>query len=168
MPSPMLIDMRNDPVCLDASYLIALLDARDSRHSDATRVAAVLFEQGIQTIAPDCVINESLTVFARRCRERREPDAFARLADRLAEAIPEETITWLYPHVSRWFTDCVTMMRGVRGAISFHDALLRVAADEVGYQAIVSFDAGLDRLDGLRRLGSAHAVKAWVRATREG
>ena len=128
----------------------------------------MLFEQGVQTIAPDCVINESLTVFARRCRECGEPDAFARLADRLAEAIPEETITWLYPHVPRWFADCVAIMRDVRGTTSFHDALLRVAADEVGYRAIVGFDAGLDRLSGLRRLGSANAVKAWLRAAREG
>lgn len=159
--------MTTETVCLDASFLIGLFDPRDTWHSDASRIHAVLAEQHVSTITPDCVINEVLTVFARRCRERGEPHAFAALVDRLTEAIPETAITWLYPHVPRWFVECVKVMRKAVGAMNFHDALLRVAADEVGYQAIVSFDSGFGRLGGPRRLGSATAVKTWLRSARE-
>lgn len=156
--------MATEPLCLDASYLIALLDARDVWHRDAAAIHAVLIEHGVGVITPDCVMNEVLTVFARRCRERGQPEAFGALAERLGLAMPDDAITWLYPHLPRWFARCVAVMREAAGAVNFHDALLRVAADEVGYRTIVSFDVGLDRLEGLRRLGSADAVGDWLRA----
>jgi predicted nucleic acid-binding protein len=120
-----------------------------------------LRDHGALTVTPDCVMNEVLTVYARRCRERNDRGAFAAHVKLLVAVIPETAITWLYPHVPRWFIECVAVMEETAGGVSFHDSVLRVAADEVGYKAIVSFDAGFDQVSGLRRLGSARAVKGW-------
>lgn len=154
--------MTIEPVCLDSNYLIALFDQRDVWHQEAVRVHEVLRDRQAPAITPDCVINEVLTVFSRRCRERGHPDAFAQLAERLLQVVPEEAVTWLYPHVPRWFGRCVTVMRETAGALNFHDALLGVAADELGYRAIVSFDTGFDLLASLKRLDSATATEAWL------
>ena len=153
--------MTTEPVCLDASYLVALFDRRDALHSEARAMYGALREHGAFTVTPDCVINEVLTVYARRCRERNGRGAFAAHVKLLLEAIPETAITWLYPHVPRWFARCVAVMEETAGGVSFHDALLRIAADEVGYKAIVSFDAGFDHAPGLRRLGSTRTVTGW-------
>ena len=152
-----------DLACLDASYLLAVFDERDVWHREAVRIQAVLREGESRTITPDCSINEVLTAAARRYRERKNPKAFVALVERVAEAIPADTITWVSPHLPRWYSRCVDAMRETAGALSFHDALLCVAAEEVGYRAIVSFDADFDRWGGLHRLGSLNAVKAWVR-----
>ena len=153
--------MTTEPLCLDASYLVALFDRRDARHGEARAIYGALRDHGALTVTPDCVMNEVFTVYARRCRERNDRGAFAAHVKLLVETIPETAITWLYPHVPRWFTECVAVMTDAAGGVSFHDSLLRVAADEVGYKAIVSFDAGFDHAPGLRRLGSARTVKGW-------
>lgn len=157
----------SSPVCLDASYLIGLFDPRDTWHESARRIHVVLRELHALTLTPDCVINEVFTVLARRSIERGESGRFPALVDLLTGTIPETSITWLYPHVPRWYAGCVAIMQETAGAVNFHDALLLVAAEEVGYQAIVSFDTNFDRLDRLRRLGTATAVRAWLRAPRE-
>lgn len=155
-------DMTGEPVCLDSNYLVALFDQRDVWHQEAARVHEVLRERRVLTITPDCVIDEVLTALGRRCRERGQADAFPQLTDRLLGAVPPEAVTWLYPHVPRWFGRCVAVMRETAGALDFHDAMLGVAADELGYRAVVSFDAGFDLLANLTRLDSAAAARAWL------
>jgi predicted nucleic acid-binding protein len=155
--------MTTDRLCLDANYLVALLDARDMWHSEAARIDVALGDHVARSITPDCVVNEVLTVLARRCGERRRPWEFAPLANRVLETISEAAITWLYPHVPRWFGRCAALMRETSGALNFHDALLSVAAAEVGFKTIVSFDAIFDRLPGLERIGSAELARTWAR-----
>lgn len=53
-------------------------------------------------------------------------------------------------------------MQRSAGVLTFHDALMYVAATEMGFRAVVSFDACLDELEGLARLGSAEAVRSWL------
>lgn len=159
--------MKSSPICLDASYLIGLFDPRDTWHESARQIHATLRELRAPAITPDCVLNEVFTVLARRGIERGEAGRFSALVGQITGTIPETSITWLYPHVPRWFAACVTIMQETAGALNFHDALLVVAAEEVDYQAIVSFDAGFDRLDRLRRLGTANAVSAWLQASPE-
>jgi predicted nucleic acid-binding protein len=153
----------NDLVCLDASYLLALFDGRDVWHHEAARIQGALSEGEARTVTPDCAVNEALTASARRYRERRNTKAFVTLAGRVTEAIPADAITWVSAHLPRWFSRCVDTMRGAAGALSFHDALLCVAAEELGYRTIISFDADFDRWGGLQRLGTLDAVKAWLR-----
>jgi predicted nucleic acid-binding protein len=154
--------MTIEPVCLDSNYLVALLDQRDVWHQEAARVHVALRERLASTITADCVINEVLTVFGRRSRERGQPDAFSQLTERLLEVVPPEAVTRLYPHVPRWFDRCVAVMRETAGALNFHDAMLGVAADEIGYRAVVSFDSGFDLLGNLKRLDSATGARAWL------
>lgn len=158
-------DTTTEPICLDSSYLVALFDPQDTWHATASGIHDLLRRRHALTVAPDCVIDEVLTVFARRCRERGESHTFSALADRLGKAIPETAITWLYPHAPRWFAECVALMREAGGAVTFHNALLCVAAAEAGYRAIISFDTGLDRAGGLRRVGSTDAAEEWLTQT---
>jgi hypothetical protein len=53
-------------------------------------------------------------------------------------------------------------MREAGGSVTFHGALLCVAAGEVGYRAIVSFDAGFDGIKALHRIGSAGGAERWL------
>lgn len=69
--------MTTEPLCLDASYLVALFDRRDARHGEARAIYGALRDHGALTVTPDCVMNEVFTVYARRCRERNDRGAFA-------------------------------------------------------------------------------------------
>lgn len=152
-----------EAICLDANYLVALFHDGDIWHKEAARMQVAFAEGEVRLITPDCSVTEALTVSARRCLERRQPRLFTIVTQRVIEAIPADAITWVSPHLPRWFGQCVETMQKAAGALSFHDALLCVAAEEVGYRTIVSFDADFDRWGGLQRLGSLTAVKAWVR-----
>lgn len=46
-------------------------------------------------------------------------------------------------------------MRRSGWALNFHDALIVMAWQEIGLDAIVSFDEDFDLVPGLRRIGSA-------------
>jgi len=163
-PSSTLLGMTTEIICLDSNYLVALFDRRDTWHENAADVHHVLRELRASTVITDCVINEALTVFGRRCRERRQPEAFTHFADLLLDAVPKVSVTWLYPHVLNWFDRCVAIMRKTAGALNFHDALIAVAAEELGYRAVVSFDSGFDLLVNLTRLDSAVAARTWLEA----
>ena len=156
--------MTSEALCLDTSFVLALFEQRDVWHQEATQIHAALRDHDTLILTPDCVVNEVLSIVARRCLQRRESKAFAGLAQCVVDAIPKDAITWLSPHLPRWFSGCVETMQGAAGALSFHDALLCVAADELGFRAIVSFDEDFDRLGGLQRLGSADAVTTWLEA----
>ena len=82
------------------------------------------------------------------------------LLDQVAQ---ETSITWLYPHVPRWYSRCLGIMRETQGHLSFHDALIVVAMQELGFSALLSFDSGFDEVLSINRLGSTNEVAVWLR-----
>lgn len=156
--------MRNRTVCLDTSYLIGLFDEADLWHFQAREIHRLIRQHQVEVLYLDCVVNELFTVLARRCRERGKPEAFQTLVDQVAQAVPETFITWVYPHLPRWYGRCISLMRETHGSLNFHDVLIVMALQELGLSAIISFDAGFDQAPAVRRLGSRDALEAWVRA----
>jgi len=158
----MQIGILNNPLCLDTSYLVGIFDEADRWHNRAREMDSLLRRYQVRVSYLDCILNELFTVLARRCRERRSPEVFLSLVDQVAQEAPETAITWLYPHLPRWYTRCLGIMRETRGHLSFHDALVMVAMQELDFPALVSFDTGFDRVTTVKRLSSPGEVSAWV------
>ena len=121
-------------LCLDTNYLVSLFDDTD------------LF-----------------AVLARRSRQTGTAEAFPALTDRALQAIQETTVTWLYPYLPLWYSRCLGIMRETQGHLSFHDALIVVAMQELGFSALLSFDAGFDEVVSINRLGSTNEVALWLK-----
>ena len=163
MPWKMRLGMRSNTVCLDTSYLVGLFDKADRWHTRAREIDSLLLHYQVGVSFLDCVLNELFTVLARRCRERGSPEAFLSLLDQVAQAAQETPITWLYPHVPRWYSRCLGIMRGSQGQLNFHDALIVVAMQELGFSVLLSFDAGFDEVVSINRLGSTNEVALWLK-----
>lgn len=163
MPWLMQPGMTSKPLCLDTSYLVGFFDETDRWHTAAGEIYRLLSQHQIEVSYLDCVLNELFTVLARRCRDRRSPEVFSSLLDRVAREVPESAINWLYPRVPRWYNRCLGLMRETHGELNFHDALIVVAIQELGFSALVSFDTGFDQVATVRRLGSTAGVAAWLR-----
>ena len=155
--------MRSNPICLDTSYLVGLLDDSDVWHSQATEIFRLIQQHRIPVSYLDCVLNELFSVLARRSRERRSPQVFSILVDRVIQLIPETAVTWLYPQLPLWYGRCLGLMRETQGYLNFHDALIVVAVQELGFSALVSFDTGFDLVATVKRLGSIDEVAGWLR-----
>ena len=54
-------------------------------------------------------------------------------------------------------------MRESQGQLKYHDALIVVAMQELGFSALLSFDAGFDEMASINRLGSTNEVAVWLR-----
>ena len=163
MPWKMRLGMRSSTLCLDTSYLVGLFDEADRWHTRAGEIDSLLRQYQVRVSYLDCVLNELFTVLARRCLERGSPEVFSSLLDQVTQAAQETSITWLYPHLPRWYSRCLGIMRETQGHLSFHDALIMVAMQELSFSGVVSFDTGLDQVATVRRLGSVDRVMAWLR-----
>lgn len=155
--------MMSRPLCLDTSYLVGFFDDTDQWHATAGEIYLLLGQHQVHVSYLDCALNELFTVLARRCRERGKPEVFLSLMDQVTQTVPEAAINWLYPHLPRWYNRCLTLMRETQGRLNFHDALITVAMQELGFSALVSFDTGFDQVTTVRRLGSPADVVAWLR-----
>lgn len=158
--------MTSNSLCLDASYLVSLFDETDLRHFRAREIDVLLRQHQVLVAYLDCVLNELYTVLARRCRERSVSKSFPVLVDQVAQAVPDTVITWLYPRLPGWYSRCLGIMRQTLGQLNFHDSLIVVAMQELGFSALVSFDTGFDQVPWVRRLGSTEAVTAWLNEDR--
>ena len=54
-------------------------------------------------------------------------------------------------------------MRESQGQLNFHDPLIVVAMQELGFSALLSFDAGFDEVVSINRLGSTNEVALWLK-----
>jgi predicted nucleic acid-binding protein len=149
-------------VCPDTSYLVAIYDAADFFHARARAIRDALRGHGVHSLYLDCVVNEVLNVLARRAHERGKGVHPEEVLERVIAEIPRGLITWTYPAVPEWYDRCVGLMRESGWALNFHDALIVRAWQEIGFDAIVSFDEDFDLVPGLRRLGSAEDVWGWI------
>jgi predicted nucleic acid-binding protein len=152
-------------LCLDTSYLVGFFDEDDLWHDRAMEIYTLIEQRGLVAYYFDCVLNELLSVLARRCRERRRSETFGTMVDRLNQAVPRSAVIWIYTYLPDWFNRCVAMMRDTQGRLNFHDCLIAIATEEFNFSALVSFDTGFDTISTVNRLGSASAVAAWIGAT---
>lgn len=149
-------------LCPDTSYLVALYDAADVFHARARAIGDALRAHGAQFLYLDCVLNEVLNVLARRARDRGKGVALNQILDRVLAEIHKGLITWIYPATPEWYDHCLDLMRHSGWALNFHDALIVKAWQEIGFDAIVSFDEDFDLVPGLRRIRSADEARSLI------
>ena len=137
---------------VDTNVLVALLDNHDKWHRSAKKLIASLEARQMSVIYFDCMINETISVLARRAEEQKRADQFPALLDELMQHVPEETITWVSVEVKRLYPEIVGLVRNTSGALNFHDALIAVFCKEIGDVGIISFDEDFDQIGWLSRV----------------
>ena len=145
-------------VAIDANVLVGLLDERDKWHGTAVAIRDALDRADAKLVCFDCVLNEAISVLARRTRERGRPEQLDALLDRLARLIPVSDITWVSGEIERLYGEVVGLVRTSAGQLNFHDALIALICREQGIAALVSFDQDFDQVDWLTRAGTAGEV----------
>jgi predicted nucleic acid-binding protein len=142
-------------VLVDTSFLVAQLDERDVHHASAKAVHVRLRAEAAAYVYLDCVVNEAVTVLARRALERKvDPRPLVR---QLREAIPASLLDWTGGELPRLWERVLDALEDHGGRLSFNDCLLVLIAKDEGIPWVASFDRSLDRVDGVKRVGTVSA-----------
>ena len=79
-------------ILIDTNVLVALVDARDTWHLRAQALCEALKASAVALVYCDTVVNEAVSVLARRAQEQRRLEQFAGLVDTLLRHVPTEAI----------------------------------------------------------------------------
>ena len=105
-------------VVLDPSVLVALVDSQDKWHSVAIAIRDALKTRRIGLIYLEPVINETVSVLARRLQEQRRTHSFGGLLDIVEGLAPPERITWVSGMTQRLYPQAMTLVREQDGALN--------------------------------------------------
>ena len=145
-------------VIVDTSFLVAQLDERDLHHQTAKAIHESFRKREVAYIYLDCVVNEAVTVLARRALERKvDPRP---VIQKLRKEIPTEILDWVGPELPRLWERAMDKLEEHKGRLSFHDCLLVLVSQEGDIEWIASFDQSFDHVEGLKRVGTASAFTA--------
>ncbi len=136
---------------IDSNVLVALVDRQDKWHAQAKALLETIIEKEIDVIYFDCVLNETVSVMARRSEEQKRSAQFSVLLDELRKRVPEELITWISGDIQRWYSQIIGLVQQSEGRINFHDALIALACKELDINVVVSFDGDFDEISWLAR-----------------
>ena len=144
--------MSEEFVLVDTSFLVALVDARDSLHQRAEEIEKEL--ASFKLIFTDVVYGETLSVLSRRIKERRKDISdrkkfFQKIVKKIDEIIGKDLL-YLMPIIKEKFFEIKKICLDSGGELNFNDAFLVVGAKEYGIEWIVSFDSDFDKF--LKRL----------------
>jgi len=144
--------MSEEFVLVDTSFLVALVDARDSLHQRAEEIEKEL--ASFKLIFTDVVYGETLSVLSRRIKERRKDisdrkEFFQKIVKKIDEIIGKDLL-YLMPIIKEKFFEIKKICLDSGGELNFNDAFLVVGAKEYGIEWIVSFDSDFDKF--LKRL----------------
>ena len=106
-------------VVLDTSVLVALVDTRDKWHSAATAIKDSLKVDGVGLVYLDPVINETISVLARRLQEQRRGEQFEALLGLLEGLAPPERITWVSTMTQRLYLQVMAPGARARRGLEF-------------------------------------------------
>lgn len=134
---------------LDSNVLIALMDERDALHGQAVRVMAELENSAAEFFFSDVVINETLSVLAKRCEAKKNEAAFQILAEEFRKQISNRPILCLYGLLPSHYHQIIDSMIASRGLFNFHDCLIILFLKEIKEICLVTFDQDFHRLTSL-------------------
>jgi len=120
-------------VVVDTNALVAIYDSRDKWHQKAVEIFSELESGDFTSVYFDCVMNESISVLARRTEEQGRPDDFQDALEDLLKQIPEDIIEWVSKETQRLYQEVVNLVRNTGGDLNFHDALIAIRCREVNY-----------------------------------
>lgn len=141
-------------IAIDSNVLVALIDSRDKWHTDAQALLSALKERELGPVYFDCVLNETISVLARRAEEQRRSEELPALIARLLTEVPREIIAWISAETERLYDEIIELIVSSSGELNFHDALILLSCRELGISHLASFDSDFDRISGLTRLGA--------------
>lgn len=144
-------------IVLDSNYIVGILDEKDIWHKKAFLIKERLIHTDGKLVFLDCVINEVVSVLARRFRERKMLRSIPDYIIKLHKLVPRNSITWVYPEIERFYDKVLRTVEMTHGELNFHDALIVHFAREFGISRIVSFDKHFDER-GLTRIKDAGDV----------
>jgi predicted nucleic acid-binding protein len=144
---------------IDANVLLALIDKKDKWHYLAKAIVQLLKNKKWNVVYLDCVINEVVSVLSRRLEERKTPQDFAKVIEKLENLVPEEEIEWLYPDVPDIYGDVMKLVKERQGKLNFHDALIALFAKEYKLDYFVSFDEDFDEIEWITRIKSETEIE---------
>jgi len=135
---------------IDSNVLVALIDKQDKWHTQAKTLLNTL-ENEVEVVYFDCVLNEAISVMARRSEEQKRSSQFSLLLDELRKRVPEEAITWASMNIQSWYGRIIELVQQSEGRINFHDALIALACKELNIPVVASFDGDFDDIPWLKR-----------------
>lgn len=141
-------------VVVDTSLLVAQIDGKDVWHEQAADLAGGFADVEAELIYFDCVVNEAISVLARRLLERKSRTDFKSALGKMDTLILTENITWIYPAIKKYYEKCLEIIRDHGGKINFHDSLIALAMRDLDLGLIGSFDKDFDDIAWLRRLAT--------------
>lgn len=144
----------NKHAAIDSNVLVALVDDRDKWHVRAKALLDALKEEAVNVIYFDCVLNETISVMARRSEEQNRSAQFLELLDELQVQVPENLITWITLDTQRLYNRIAALVRQTQGRLNFHDALIALACQELEIKVILSFDRDFDEIPWMERYES--------------
>jgi predicted nucleic acid-binding protein len=138
---------------VDTNVLVAMVDTRDNWHSKTKSLVERLeSEQNMQFVYFDCVLNETVSVLARRLEEQKRSHEFVTLVDKIQARIPVPLITWISPDIQRLYTEIIQLVKQTSGQFNFHDALIALKCRELLIESLLSFDPDFDQISWIKRI----------------
>jgi len=146
-------------VVIDTSVLVGLIDSKDAWHDDAWALRNALKAAQARLVYFDCVVNEAVSVLARRAKERKHVDQYRDLLERLSSQVPQESITWISVAIKGLYRQIMDLVRETSGDLNFHDALIASCCRDLGLTWIATFDSDFDQITWLKRLYNPEGVE---------
>ena len=137
---------------IDTNVLVAIIDARDTWHPKASALLDAVDRSHIEIIWLDCVLNETISVLARRAEEQNRSEQIPALLHSILQMITPEKITWVSSEIHNLYEDVVDLIRESGGKLNFHDALIALFCRASGIEMIRTFDKDFDSIPWLRRV----------------
>jgi predicted nucleic acid-binding protein len=145
-------------IAIDTNVLVALVDSHDKWHGRAVALREALKAAQLNLLYFDSVVNETVSVLARRAEEQGRAQQFAGLLEVLLQQVPTAIITWLSTETQRLYDRVIELIRDASGVLNFHDALIALGCQELGVAVIASFDGDFDQVSWLTRIDTPETV----------
>jgi predicted nucleic acid-binding protein len=145
-------------VVIDTNVLVALVDSRDKWHNKARDLLEVLELHEAQVMYLDCVLNETISVLARRSEEQKRIEEFIFLLETALYQAPESSIVWASLQTYRLYDEIVALIKQTQGALNFHDVLIALLCREWEVPFLLSFDKDFDTIPWFRRIETAQDI----------
>ncbi len=138
---------------LDTSFVVALLDERDSLHAAALPIDARVRAGEFGVLLPDLVVMEAAGTLMRRSRERKPPTDYRQPVANLYRLwfVGGQVSTSV--HHRALFTRAIRRVLADGNAMNAIDAMLVEYMLRKSIKTIISFDKHFDGVPGLTRVG---------------
>ena len=138
-------------IVYDSSFLVGLIDEKDKWHKHAVEISDFLAFFEHEGVVFDCVINEVVSVLARRLEEKKRKN-FLKVLEEIRSKITKDKIFWTCTETIDMYDTIFDTIEEYEGKLNFHDALIVLMMEKFEIYFIVSFDKDFDLIKGIKRI----------------